>query len=317
MLPKQQRTNMTTSLWVEKYRPKTLNEYVFQNPDQQAMFQSWIQEAAIPHLLFTGPPGTGKTTAAKMLINELNLNPYDVLEINASNEAKVDFMREKIVTFASTRPFGKLKVVLLDEADHLSPTSQAVLRGVTEQFHETTRFILTGNYPHKIIPALHSRCYGIHIEKLDVNEFTARAATILYTENVEFDLDVLDTYVKGSYPDLRKCLTSLQLNSIDNKLRSTLEFGSSSADYLTTAVELIKQRNIREARQIICNNLRPDEVGEVYRWMYDNLSLWSSTLEGQDRAILVIRKALVNSTLVADQEINLSACLVELGTVDN
>jgi len=308
---------MATDLWVEKYRPKTLDEYVFQNPDQQEMFRSWIKEGTIPHLLFTGPPGTGKTTAAKMLINELKLNPYDVLEINASNEAKVEFMREKIVTFASTRPFGKFKVVLLDEADHLSPTSQAVLRGVTEQFHEITRFILTGNYPHKIIPALHSRCYGIHIEKLDATEFTHRAATVLFQENVEFDLDILDTYVKGSYPDLRKCLTSLQLNSANGKLKSTVEFGASSADYLTTAVDLIKKRNIREARQVICNNLRPDEINEVYRWMYDNLSLWSPTAEGQDRAILVIKKALVNATLVADQEINLSACLVELGLVDS
>lgn len=304
------------NLWVEKYRPKTLDEYVFQNSDQQSQFRDWVASGSIPHLLFTGPAGTGKTTAAKMLINELKLHPYDVLEINASNEAKVEFMREKIVGFASTRPFGHLKVVLLDEADYLSPSSQAVLRGVIEQYHETTRFILTGNYPHKIIPALHSRCLGIHIEKLDVTEFTARAATVLVEEKVEFDLECLDIYVKSCYPDLRKCLNQLQINSSSGTLIAPSMNSHSSSDYLAVAVDLIRRRNLREARRLICENMRPDEVNDTYRWMYDNLDLWSASEDGQDQAILVIRRAIVNSTLVADQEINLSACLVELSAID-
>lgn len=306
-----------TDLWTERYRPRTLSEYVFQNSNQQVQFQHWIQEGKIPNLLFTGPAGTGKTTAAKMLIAELKLHPYDVLEINASNDAKVEFMRDRIVGFASTRPFGHLKVVLLDEADHLSKHSQGVLRGVMEQFHETTRFILTGNYAHLIIPALHSRCHGIHIDKLDMTEYTARAATILVSENIEFDLDILDTYVRSAYPDLRKCLNLLQANSTSGKLTSSDLQNTNTSDYLVSAVALIKQGNLREARKLICNNIRPEEVQDLYRWMYENLDLWSDQEELQDQAILIIRRAIVNSSMVADQEINLSACLVELATIGN
>ena len=302
-------------LWIEKYRPRSLDEYVFQNSHQQSQFQHWVQESQIPNLMLVGPAGTGKTTAAKVLINELKIHAYDIMELNASNENKVETMRDKIVGFASTRPFGHLKVVLLDEADYLTASSQAILRGIMEQYHETTRFILTGNYPHKIIPALHSRCHVIQIEKLDITEYTARVATILMKENIDFDIDVLDTYVRSSYPDLRQCIKAVQMNSLGGTLVEATETNTSSADYLARAVALIKQGNLREARKLICENLRPDEVDSLYRWMYDNLDLWSDTDEGQDQAILIIRRAIVNSTMVADQEINVSACLVELSVL--
>jgi DNA polymerase III delta prime subunit len=212
-------------------------------------------------------------------------------------------------------PFGKFKIVLLDEADYLSPNAQAALRGVMESYSESARFILTCNYPHKIIPALHSRCQGFHIEKVDHTEFTARAATVLVTEGVEFDLDTLDTYVKSTYPDLRKCLNLLQMNSVDLKLKAPSETGTGSADYKLAMVDLFKHGKIREARKLLCEQARPEEMEEIFRWLYDNLNMWSSTEEGQDEAILVIRKAVVNAPLVADQEINLAACLVELANI--
>jgi replication factor C small subunit len=212
-------------------------------------------------------------------------------------------------------PFGKFKIVLLDEADYLSPNAQAALRGVMESYSETARFILTCNYPHKIIPALHSRCQGFHVEKVDHTEFTARAATVLVTEGVEFDLDTLDSYVKATYPDLRKCLNLLQMNSVDNKLKAPSETGSGTADYKLAMVDLFKNGKIREARKLLCEQARPEEMEEIFRWLYDNLNMWSATEEGQDEAILVIRKAVVNAPLVADQEINLAACLVELSQI--
>lgn len=304
-------------LWVEKYRPQTLNDYVFQNSDQQAQFQSWVKAGSIPHILLTGPAGTGKTSAARMLINELNLDSLDVMEINASNDNRIEVMRDRIINFASTRPFGDLKVILLDEADYLTPPSQAALRGVMEQFHETCRFILTGNYANKIIPALHSRCHGIVLDRLDITEFTARAATILVNENVNFDLELLDTYVRANYPDMRKCINGLQMNSRDGQLQPNNDKSGSSADYLVSAVELLKKRDLRSARKLICSNFRPDEVESLYRWMYDNLDLWSSDENAQDQAIIIIRKALVNSRMVADQEINLSAALCELANIEN
>ena len=186
-------------LWVEQYRPKDIDGYVFRDEAQREQVKQWIKEGTIPHLLFSGAAGIGKTTLAKILINALGIDTYDVLEINASRENNVDNVRNNITNFVSTMPFGSFKIVLLDEADYLSPNAQAALRGVMEEYSQTARFILTCNYPHKIIPALHSRCQGFHIEKVDHTEFTARAATVLVTEGVEFDLDVLDSYVKATY----------------------------------------------------------------------------------------------------------------------
>jgi replication factor C small subunit len=138
---------------------------------------------------------------------------------------------------------------------------------------------------------------------------------VLVTEGVEFDLDTLDSYVKATYPDLRKCLNLLQMNSVDNKLKAPSETGSGTADYKLAMVDLFKHGKIREARKLLCEQARPEEMEEIFRWLYDNLAMWSNTEEGQDEAILVIRKAVVNAPLVADQEINLAACLVELSQI--
>ena len=238
-----------------------------------------------------------------------------MLEINASRTNSVDDIRDSVVNFVSTMPFGDFKIVLLDEADYLSPNAQAALRGVMEEYSQTARFIMTCNYPHKIIPALHSRCQGFHIEKVDHTEFTARAATVLVTEGVEFDIDTLDSYVKATYPDLRKCLNLLQMNTVDAKLKRPSEIGTGTADYKLAMVDLFKAGKIREARTLLAAQVRPEEMDEIFRWMYDNLDMWSKTPEGQDEAILVIRKGLVNHVSCADSEINLSATLVELSQI--
>jgi replication factor C small subunit len=169
-------------LWVEKYRPGTVDGYVFRDNHQKEQVQSWIKQGTIPHLLFSGNAGIGKTTLAKILFNELEIQDLDILEINASRTNSVEDVRDKIVNFVQMIPFGDFKVVLLDEADYLSPNAQAALRGVMEEYHTTARFILTCNYPNRIIPALHSRCQGFHIERVDQTEFTARVATILVEE---------------------------------------------------------------------------------------------------------------------------------------
>ena len=299
-------------LWVEQYRPKDIEGYVFRDEAQRDQVKQWIKEGSIPHLLFSGAAGIGKTTLAKILINALGIDEYDVLEINASRDNGVEFIRNKIEGFVSTMPFGKFKVVLLDEADFLSPNAQAVLRGLMETYSDTARFIMTCNYPHKIIPALHSRCQGFHIEKVDHTEFTARAATVLVTEGVDFDIDTLDSYVKATYPDLRKCLNLLQMNTVDLKLKAPSDVGTGTADYKLAMVDLFKAGKIREARTLLCSQARPEEMEEIFRWMYDNLDLFSKTVEGQDEAIIIIRKGAANASLVADQEINLSATITEL-----
>ena len=302
-------------LWVEQYRPKDIDGYVFRDEAQREQVKQWIKAGSIPHLLFSGAAGIGKTTLAKILINALNIDAYDVLEINASRTNSVDDIRDSVVNFVSTMPFGAFKIVLLDEADYLSPNAQAALRGVMEEYSQTARFIMTCNYPHKIIPALHSRCQGFHIEKVDHTEFTARAATVLVTEGVEFDIDTLDSYVKATYPDLRKCLNLLQMNTVEGKLKRPSETDTGTADYKLAMVDLFKAGKIREARTLLAAQARPEEMDEIFRWMYDNLDMWSKTPEGQDEAILVIRKGLVNHVSCADAEINLSATLVELSQI--
>jgi DNA polymerase III delta prime subunit len=302
-------------LWVEQYRPKDVEGYVFRDEAQRDQVKQWIKAGSIPHLLFSGAAGIGKTTLAKILINALNIDEYDVLEINASRTNSVDDIRDSVVNFVSTMPFGDFKIVLLDEADYLSPNAQAALRGVMEEYSQTARFIMTCNYPHKIIPALHSRCQGFHIEKVDHTEFTARAATVLVTEGVDFDIDTLDSYVKATYPDLRKCLNLLQMNTVDGKLKRPSETSTGTADYKLAMVDLFKSGKIREARTLLAAQARPEEMDEIFRWMYDNLDMWSKTPEGQDEAILVIRKGLVNHVSCADAEINLSATLVELSQI--
>jgi replication factor C small subunit len=299
-------------LWVEKYRPTIIDDYVFRDDSQREQVKRWIKEKSIPHLLFSGSPGVGKTTLAKILIQAIGINEYDILEINASRENNIDTIRNKITGFVQTMPFGELKVVLLDEADYLSPNAQAALRGVMEEYSQTARFILTCNYPHKIIPALHSRCQGFHIEKVDHTEFTARAATVLVTEGVEFDIDTLDSYVKATYPDLRKCLNLLQMNAVDLVLKSPSESNTGTADYKLAMVDLFKAGKIREARTLLCSQARPEEMEEIFRWMYDNLELFAKTEEQKDDAIIAIRKGAANASLVADQEINLSATFTEL-----
>jgi replication factor C small subunit len=304
-------------LWTEKYRPSTLTDYVFRDDAQRKQVQGWVDQKTIPHLLFSGAPGTGKTTLAKVLINMLDVNEYDVLEINASRENSVDAVREKITNFVATMPFGEFKVVLLDEADYISPNGQAALRGVMETYASSSRFILTCNYPNKVIPALHSRCQGFHIEKIDHTEFTARIATVLVTEDVGFDLETLDSYVKATYPDLRKCLNLVQMNTVDGVLVKPNEGDSATADYKLAVVDLFKSGKILDARKLLCSQVRPEEMDELFRWMYDNLELWGTTQEQHDAAILVIAKGLRNIPMVADQEINLAATLVELTQISS
>ena len=298
-------------LWVEKYRPKTVDGYVFRDEAQRSQVKTWIKDKTIPHLLFSGNAGIGKTTLAKLLFNELELNDLDILEINASRTNSVDDVRDKIVNFVQMIPFGEFKVVLLDAADYLSPNAQAALRGVMEEYHTTARFILTCNYPNRIIPALHSRCQGFHIAKIDQTEFTARVAEILIGEGVTPNIDILDTYVKATYPDLRKCINMVQMNCQDNSLLAPHEGDTGESDWKLEMVELFKAGKIQEARKLLCGTVRPEEMEDIFRWLYDNIELFGDE-EKQDQAVLIIKQGLVDHTLVVDPEINLAATLIRL-----
>jgi replication factor C small subunit len=303
-------------LWVEKYRPDSVEGYVFVDQAQRDQVETWIRDGSIPHLMLSGSAGTGKTTLAKLLIKQLGVDEYDVMYANGSKEARKVEWVDRLISFCQTMPYGKFKVVLIDEADYMNPNSvQPALRNLMEDYSQTVRFILTCNYPHKIIAPIHSRCQGFHIAKTDHTEFTARAATVLVSEGVEFDLDVLDSYVKATYPDLRKCLNLLQPNSQTGRLLPPSAADKSARDWKLECVDLFKKGRIREARTLLCQSSTPEEAEDIFRWMYDNLELWGSTPEQQDQAIVIIRNGLVTNNAVADTEINLSATLIELSQI--
>ena len=284
---------------------------MFKDNSQKEKINSWIKEGSIPHLLLSGSAGIGKTTLAKLLINQLGVQSTDVMVANGSKEARKVEWIDKLIMFCQTMPFGDFKVVLIDEADFMNPLSvQPALRNLMEEYSHSVRFILTCNYPNKIIPALHSRCQQMHFEKIDQTEFTARVAEILITETVDFDLDTLDSYVKAYYPDMRKCIGTVQLHSQNGKLELATATGS-SADFQLEMVSLFKAGKITEARKLVCGQAQTEEMEEIYRWLYNNIELFGDT-EQQDNAILIIKQGLVDHTLVADPEINLAATLIRL-----
>lgn len=301
-------------LWVDIYRPKTIDDYIFTNEDHKGRVIQWVnRDKTIPHLLLSGPSGTGKTSLALMLMAELGVHDCDVLKINASAKNGVDYVRDTIINFSSTMPMGDYKYVILDESDHLSINAQAALRGVMEENSDTTRFILTCNYPHKIIPALHSRCQAISINTLDKDNFILKVANILLDQQVEIDMDVLDRIVSDTYPDMRKCINVCQYNTINGHLVYDDNQTSSTSDVMVKAVNLFTKGDYKAAREFVCKNIAYEEYDSFYRFMYENTNLWSADdVNKQNKCILAIRDGLVKDGSVADREINLSATLVNL-----
>lgn len=305
-------------IWTEKYRPRTIDDYVFVDDHVRDQVQHWIKTGSIPNLLFYGPAGTGKTTLAKIIVNELDVDPIDVMFSNGSKEGRKIEWVDRLISFCQTMPMtiGGFKVVIIDEADYLNNVSvQPAMRNLMEEYSDSVRFILTCNYPNRIIPPLKSRCQELQINKTDKEQFALRTINILTNESVEFDAEELMNYIDATYPDLRKCLNLLQANSISGVLKNPKSEDRVTEDYKLSAVSLFKENRIREARELICSQIRSDEIDDFYRWAYDNLDLWSSSPEGQDQAIVAIRDGLVAHNHCLDPEINLSATLIELTTI--
>jgi len=305
------------TLWVDRYRPSTLQEYVWVDPEMRATVEEWLAQGALPHCLFSGFQGTGKTSLAQLLFNHLNIPDADILYINASRDRNIDSFQERIMSFVGAWAMGPsgVKYVLLDEADKMSPQAQGLLRSEMETKVDICRFVMTANYPQKIIPALHSRLQELRFPSLNREDFTYRLADILAAEKVDCEPEILLSYVAATYPDLRKCINLAQQNARGGTLAVLRKNEVITKDYLLTVTELFRKGQFIEARKRIIAQIQPEEYEEFYRFLYQNLPLFGVTQDQQDSALLIIRQALLNHAVIADAEINASACIVELAHI--
>jgi len=300
-------------LWVEEYRPKTIDDCILPQ-SLKTLFTSFIQKGELSNILLSGPPGIGKTTVAKALCDQLNC---DWIMINGSEEGGIDVLRNKIKNFASTVSLsGGKKVVILDEADYLNPQStQPALRGFIEEFHKNCRFILTCNFKNRIIEPLHSRFSNIEFRinpkdkpKL-ASKLFERATFILKEQNVDYEEKVLAELIKKHFPDFRKLINELQRYSVSGTIDAGILVNVSDEN-LKTLVTHLKNKEFSDMRKWVVNNLDNDPV-KIFRKIYDNMydSLQPETIP---HAVLIIADYQYKSAFVADQEINLVACLTEL-----
>ena len=300
-------------LWVEKYRPKTVSDTILPK-NLKETFQKIVDSGKLPNMLFTGSAGTGKTTVARALCNQLNL---DYILINGSEEGNIDTLRGKIKQFASSVSLqGDVKVVILDEADYLNPQStQPALRGFIEEFANNCRFILTCNFKNRIIEPLHSRCgvYEFNTTKKDLAElcdqFLKRSQKILDDENIKYDqMSVVNLIMKFA-PDWRRILNELQRNSFVGNI-SGLSNDNNGSDNFSKLLNFIKDKDFKNMRQWVSNNIDTDS-SYIFRGIYDNMTDHIAP-QGIPQVILILADYQYKNAFVADHELNVVACLTEI-----
>ena len=299
-------TTKEHTLLVEKYRSKTLDEYVG-NENIKRSIQQYLSQNDIQNLIFYGPAGTGKTTLAKLIVNSLNC---DYVYINASDERGIDTIREKVSGFASAASFKPLKVVILDEADFLTIQAQASLRNVIETFSRNTRFILTCNYVERIIDPLQSRCQVLKIVPPSKATVAQHLAYILDKEEISYQLEDIKAITNQFYPDLRKCLNTIQLSTQDNKLVIDKSILVSSKYMDQVLRELVQKKpSWSNIRQIILD-ANVQDFEELYRYLYENAGLFAGGQEGM--VAVYINEYSYQSNFRIDKEINAMALIAKL-----
>ena len=291
------------NLWVEKYRPQTLEGYVGNEVIKNKVLD-YLNQGSIQNLLLHGVAGTGKTTLAKLIANNLNC---DLLYINASDERGIDTIREKIIPFASSLGFGDVKIVILDEADYITPQAQATLRNTMESFSGNTRFILTCNYLERIISPLQSRCQTLEIKPPSRQDVAYRCVDICKEEKVDIDNIALKTIVNAYYPDIRKIINTIQGSVVNHVVK--LDESSLKDDLNEQIIQALSNKaKLSDIRQILADS-GSREFDNLFKALYDNLDKFTSK-EGE--AILIIAKYQYEYTFVLEKEICVAAMLNEL-----
>lgn len=299
-------------LWVEAYRPKTLDQLIFGSDKERNTFEAIVKEKNLPNLLLVGVQGTGKTSLSGVLLNELKVLPEDTLRVNCSDE-KIDAIREKVKTFAYTMAMGEFKVVQLEEMDHLSLDGQALLRGLIEDVSGSCRFIATANYANKIMPAIRSRMQEFVFSKPDREAVLLRMADVLVAENVEFEVEDLEKVVEAGYPDVRKTLQLLEAGSKSGKL--TIQGEGAVADWKLQLLPLLELGDLKGARALVCSAATKEELQDVYRFLYDNVHRVKKFKGKEDQAVILIAQYQYQHAFVADVEIQVAALFIELGAL--
>ena len=297
------------TLWTEAFRPSTLDGYIG-NEHIIEKVRIFIENSDVPHLLFYGPAGTGKTTLAKIIANGVDA---DIMYINASDENSVDTVRDKIKRYASTVGFKRWKIVILDEADFLTPNGQAALRNLMETYSKTTRFILTCNYVEKIIDPIQSRCQVFGITPPNKADVAKRLVTVLNDKGVTYDVKDIAAIINGSYPDIRRAINAAQASVVNNELK--LDKASAvQANYMTEILQILKNLKDKKTafiqiRQIIADS-KVRDFQPLFTFLYDTIDDYGTGHVAG--VILILAEAQYQDAHAVDKEINTMAMFVKL-----
>ena len=301
-------SDIKNSLWVEKYRPSNLDSYIG-NEHLKSKVKVYLESGDLPHLLLYGRAGTGKTTLAKLLVNNIDC---DYLYINASDENSVEVVREKVKNFASTLGFQTMKVIILDECDYITPNAQAALRNLMETFSKHCRFILTCNYVERIIDPIQSRCQSFQIIPPDRKQVAVHLGNILTKEQVESEIEDIVTIVNGGYPDIRRVINASQRQVVGGKL--VIDEGMAiQNDYKNQVLDILKtqdkKNSFKNIRQLLADS-KVTDFSDLFRLMFDTVDDWGAGHIAE--CILILSKYQQSDAVVVDKEINIMAMFVEI-----